>query len=239
MTHPCSMCRQPVDGDVCCCARCHVVGWHFLWAGHPLPPPERLDLGEFWLPAAGYATRYEISTFGRVRSLATRRILSLHGTRYPTVTLGGHRVRVHVVMAATFLGPRPPGYQVLHADDDKRNNWIGNLTYGTPSDNLRDAHRHGVRRRRCPSGRHLVTATNVYRRSDGVRVCLDCVADRERRDPRSWRAWAIDAQSSPDDWDTTQTGRAGAVRAGGGPAPSGRCEVPNGPETGYEGRRVL
>lgn len=199
MTNPCLLCRQPVHGT-CCCDRCHAVGWSFLWAGYP--PPDRLDLAEFWLPAAGHENRYLISTFGRVRSRATGRILSSSGKRYPAVTLGGRRVRVHVVMAETFLGPRPPGHQVLHADDDKQNNWIGNLAYGTPSDNLRDAHRHGVRRRRCPSGRHQVTGTNVYIRSDGLRVCLHCLADAERRDPRAWAGWATGAVEPPqdDDW---------------------------------------
>ncbi len=180
------MCRQPVPDDQCCCARCHAVGWSFLWAGRQ--PPDRLDLTEFWLPAADHETRYEISTFGRVRNLSTGRILKASGKRYPAVTLSGHRVRVHVVMAETFLGPRPPGWVVRHGDDDGQNCWVGNLSWGSASENLRDAHRHGVRRRRCPSGRHRLTGANVYIRSDGVRICLDCLADAERRDPRSWRA---------------------------------------------------
>ena len=69
------------------------------------PAARSLDLYEFWLAAPGLETRYEVSTFGRVRNLSTGYILAASG-RYPSVTLAGRTIRVHVLMAEVFLGRR-------------------------------------------------------------------------------------------------------------------------------------
>ena len=189
----CSLCRQPTEGQ-CCCDRCHQVRIAFYRAGHP--PPGRLDLYEFWLAAPGLETRYEVSTFGRVRNLSTGYILAASG-RYPSVTLAGRTIRVHVLMAEVFLGPRPAGQLVLHQNGDRQDTWLGNLRYGTAGENAADTRRHGTRRRRCDHG-HRLTPDNTLVRADGVRLCRQCLADRERRDPRSWRAWATGAVEPPD-----------------------------------------
>jgi hypothetical protein len=45
---------------------------------------------------------------------------------------------VHRLVLELFVGPCPPGMQALHRDDDKYNNRLSNLYWGTPADNVRD-----------------------------------------------------------------------------------------------------
>lgn len=52
---------------------------------------------------------------------------------------------VHSLVAETFIGPRPVGYQIRHKDGVKTNNTIGNLVYGTPSENEADKAAHGTK----------------------------------------------------------------------------------------------
>ncbi len=49
---------------------------------------------------------------------------------------------VHRLVAATFNGPRPPGYEIRHLNGDKLDNRALNLAYGTAQENAadRDAH---------------------------------------------------------------------------------------------------
>lgn len=169
----CGMCRQPVPEGVCCCDRCHAAGWSILFrSGVEVDNFDR----EVWLPAWGFEDHYEVSTHGRVRNRRTGRILAASG-RYPSVSLAGRTVAIHQLMGETFLGGAWPGQVVLHDDDDKSNNWIANLRYGSHGNNLRDAHRHGARKRLCPRG-HRMAGGNVFIRGDGARVCLACVRDR-------------------------------------------------------------
>lgn len=51
---------------------------------------------------------------------------------------------VHRLIALTFLGPCPEGLQVCHNNGDQTDNRIENLRYDTPSENIRDALRHGT-----------------------------------------------------------------------------------------------
>ena len=47
------------------------------------------------------------------------------------------RVKVHVLMMATFVGPRPEGLVINHIDGDKLNNRLDNLEYCTQLANER------------------------------------------------------------------------------------------------------
>ncbi|MET3527254.1 NUMOD4 domain-containing protein [Phenylobacterium koreense] len=109
---------------------------------------------EQWRPVVGQEGKYEVSDLGRVRSLdrviirsdgrsyrATGRLLKLQtrDARYFSVTIGGRSIRVHELVAAAFLGPRPAGKQVLHSDDDGHHNYLDNLRYGAASENRSDA----------------------------------------------------------------------------------------------------
>lgn len=127
-------------------------------------------MSEQWRAIPGYEGRYEVSDQGRVRSwlpyhhTPTPRILkpALTGDRanYLSVNLtgGGRRwkPKVHYLVLAAFVGPRPHGYQVRHLDGDPANNTVANLAWGTASENRWDTIRHGrhheLLKTHCPAG---------------------------------------------------------------------------------------
>jgi hypothetical protein len=107
---------------------------------------------EEWRPAVGYDGRYEVSNLGRIRStrgLFGSRTLngSTKGNRYWRVTLtkdGRQRTpAIHTLVLTAFAGPRPPGMQGCHDDDNPANNRLTNLYWGTSSQNNRDKVRNG------------------------------------------------------------------------------------------------
>ena len=57
---------------------------------------------------------------------------------------GAKREKLHALVAEAFLGPRPAGAIVRHLSDEKRNNAVTNLAYGTRGDNAHDAIRNGL-----------------------------------------------------------------------------------------------
>lgn len=117
-----------------------------------IPAPER------WLPVVGYEGLYEVSDYGRVRNARTRHILTsvrtLKGAgRYErdharVHLFNGHGEKkvkkVHLLVLEAFVGPRPEGMLGLHWDDDKDNNKLDNLRWGTQAENIEDARRNMV-----------------------------------------------------------------------------------------------
>jgi hypothetical protein len=119
---------------------------------------------EVWLPVVGYEGLYEVSDWGRVKSLArtcpkssggtTRkvpeRILALHMNPhgYWQVHLSQEgrprNFRVHVLVAAAFLGPKPEGLVICHGPGGKQDNRPGNLSYKTQAENMADKYRDGT-----------------------------------------------------------------------------------------------
>lgn len=111
---------------------------------------------EEWRPVPGLPD-YEVSDQGRVRSWKVYngqpgpRVLHVKpggNQNYPRVHIRRDgrttRATVHVLMAAAFLGPRPPGLVVRHLDGNNQNNVIANLTYGTWAENNLDTVLHGT-----------------------------------------------------------------------------------------------
>lgn len=145
---------------------------------------------ERWLPVPGYEGLYEISDQGRVRSFhASRsgRMLkpSPASAGYLAVSLVKGRSKrtrtIHSLVASAFLGPRPSGQEVRHLDGNPANSTLGNLKYGTKSENRKDSVKHGThkntRKTRCPAG-HLYTPENIYRRpGSNERQCRICMTD--------------------------------------------------------------
>lgn len=117
---------------------------------------------EDWKPVVGFEGRYEVSNFGRVRSVnriaishrkegsVERRLIGQllrPGAQKPghlTVAIGrGNSRLVHALVLEAFVGPRPNDMEGLHRDDNPTNNRLDNLRWGTRSDNLFDAVRNG------------------------------------------------------------------------------------------------
>lgn len=159
-----------------------------------------------WRPVVGFEDRYRISDDGQVVAVAApgrgRRGYDrpLRGSPsregYQRVTLFPGRVlrAVHHLVLEAFVGPRPPGALGLHADDDRSNNHVANLRWGTPSDNaldqVRNGRHHVAARTHCKHG-HPFSGENLAVTPDGRRVCRAChrrvEAARRRQRARSER----------------------------------------------------
>lgn len=65
--------------------------------------------------------------------------------------------KVHVLVAAAFIGPRPLGLDVNHLDGDKSNNAARNLEYCSRSRNMRHSYEIGIRQspRRPPKPKQM------------------------------------------------------------------------------------
>lgn len=111
----------------------------------------KAQLVEFWMPVKG-RDDYLISDKGRVKSLnynRTGEVRILVGkhyakSRYTIVTIGGKTRLNHVLVAESFIGPKPAGMQVNHKDGNRHNNSWSNLEYVTASENKLHAHRLGL-----------------------------------------------------------------------------------------------
>ncbi|WP_442777660.1 NUMOD4 motif-containing HNH endonuclease [Acinetobacter baumannii] len=119
---------------------------------------------EIWKGIPEWENLYQVSNQGRVRSfdkqcparfgkpiLRKGRILkpTAKGGRYLAVTLADGPKRkqylIHDLVLLTFIGPKPKGMYVCHGDDNRINNRLENLRYGTPKENVQDALRNGVK----------------------------------------------------------------------------------------------
>ena len=58
--------------------------------------------------------------------------------------VGGQMIRIHTLMAETFVGPRPLGQGVRHLDGNPVNNSPENLAWGTQAENMQDKIMHGT-----------------------------------------------------------------------------------------------
>lgn len=157
---------------------------------------------EIWKPIVGWEELYEVSDHGRVRSLdrttptkngrtailrgrVLRATANSNGYKIAILQSGPRRSakRVHRLVLEAFVGPCPDGMQVCHSDGNRVNNSLGNLRYGTTSENRLDSVKHGTHphasKTHCPRGHSLVPPNLVaalWRKK--YRSCLAC--DRAR-----------------------------------------------------------
>ena len=151
---------------------------------------------EVWLPVVGYEGAYQVSNWGRVRSLpgfargARIRKATPAGKGHLRVELSLYNqprsIYVHRMVLEAFVGPCPDGMEGCHNDGDPTNNHLDNLRWDTRSENVRDAIRHGTysngrgTRTHCMRG-HEFTPRNTYRKPGrNTRECRICRAARAK-----------------------------------------------------------
>jgi hypothetical protein len=109
---------------------------------------------EVWIKVDSWP--YEVSSFGRVRSLNRHhngkygRLLNpgVNKFGYCQMVMGSNGkakyTTVHALVAAAFIGPRPDGMDINHIDGCKSNNAAANLEYVTRKQNCRHAFAIGL-----------------------------------------------------------------------------------------------
>ena len=167
---------------------------------------------EQWRPVVGYEGMYEVSDLGRVRSVErvvprgdgtyriAERILKqgVTGRNLDRLVVNLYSDKpvkhyVHHLVLEAFVGPRPPGMESCHWDDDPSNNRLENLRWDTMSanrhDRVRNGRDHNVNKTYCSNG-HEFTLENTKLRPDGGRWCRACGRKATREYMRRQRAAA-------------------------------------------------
>lgn len=113
---------------------------------------------EVWKDIPGFEG-YEASDAGRIRSVdrwnhfgqyrrwLRGRILRSRVPRksgYETIVFSHTTALVHQLVMLAFVGPPPEGMEVCHNDNDRLNNCLANLRYGTRQSNNLQKGEHGT-----------------------------------------------------------------------------------------------
>lgn len=115
-----------------------------------------MDIKEKWKKIKKYPS-YAISNFGKIKrikrgqSTFVGKILKIRidTNGYPYIRLykdgKGKNVKIHKLIAETFIGSCPKGKEVNHIDGNKKNSHVDNLEYVTRSENIKHAFKLGLR----------------------------------------------------------------------------------------------
>jgi hypothetical protein len=97
-------------------------------------------------------TIYSISNFGQVINNRTNKLLKIGINRngYPSIFLytnnGRKMLRVHSMVAHSFIGPIKDGQMVNHINGIKTDNRVENLEYCTHGENMKHAYNIGLKK---------------------------------------------------------------------------------------------
>lgn len=153
-------------------------------------------MAEIWVPVRDWEGYYEASSLGRIRSIDRviedprrpkgyfRKGKVLNQNKhlkngYEAVNLRNPASQqyVHRLICSSFHGTPPEGKTfVRHLNGDRQDNRIGNLAWGSRSENAQDAIQHGTnanaRKTHCKNG-HEFTEENTAVTDQGRR-CKEC-----------------------------------------------------------------
>ncbi|CAN7226522.1 NUMOD4 motif-containing HNH endonuclease [Caballeronia sp. LjRoot31] len=107
---------------------------------------------EIWRAVPGYEGLYKVSSEGRVKRCDKYpgHVLKFghnkQGRRQVTLCRDGVAIKyqVHRLVLEAFVGSCPPGLECRHGDGDHLNNRLGNLCWGTHTQNMQDKIAHGT-----------------------------------------------------------------------------------------------
>jgi len=103
-----------------------------------------------WRGVPGFERHYMVGDNGQIRNRSTGKLLygeiDRDGYRRVNLSREGktYKRRVHRLVCEAFHGPAGAGLETRHGDGQRLNNAASNLSWGTKSDNMRDAVVHGT-----------------------------------------------------------------------------------------------
>lgn len=156
------------------------------------------QMTEIWKDIKGYIGFYQVSNYGKVRSL-TRKIIHKNGkiriyngtliiphtVHYPRVHLRRNGesigIMVHHLVCGAFIGLRPINKEVNHIDGVKTNNKLINLEYLTRSENARHAYKIGLQKPSHKSKYSDIKCLQCSKLFRPVRKTNACCSNLERK----------------------------------------------------------
>lgn len=143
---------------------------------------------EIWKPIKGYKGLYEVSNFGRVKSLSKNRPGQSHEEMMKKLIRGSNgyfhvslyknsqpkTFSIHRLVIETFCGVSD--LHVNHKDGNKENNYLANLEYCTHQENIKHAVMTGLRDGR---GEKNVKAKLTRRQIREIRINKDGLTKKE------------------------------------------------------------
>jgi hypothetical protein len=123
---------------------------------------------EEWREVLGFEGLYQVSNFGRIRSIKTGKIKeqTIHDNdNRPYLGLWKNNkqkiCRPHKLVMEAFVGIRPQGMECCHNDGNPQNNHLSNLRWDTAKNNQSDRVRHGTTNRGEQCGTAKLTLEQV------------------------------------------------------------------------------
>jgi hypothetical protein len=161
-----------------------------------------------WRTVPGHP-KYEVSERGEIRSHKgslpryVNPVVNHEGRM--VIDIGRKKVFVHSLVLKAFIGPRPDGMVIRHLDGNPANNRLDNLAYGSQSENLFDAVRHGTNvnagKTHCPKG-HPYSGDNLQigkkKNGNTYRLCRICKIVSNQKSEARRRAAAANAADTAD-----------------------------------------
>lgn len=119
---------------------------------------------KIWKEIPGYNGLYLASNLGEIKSIdrivkcghnslrihkgrILKQFVDRFGYKYVVITINReeHKIRVHRLVAKTFINNPDKKEQVNHKDGNKKNNTINNLEWCTASENMKHAYAIGLK----------------------------------------------------------------------------------------------
>lgn len=149
---------------------------------------------EIWIDIDGYEEVYQVSNFGRIKSLS-RMIFNgkgyylskekiLKGSKnekgYLQVELLGKPMLIHRIVATMFIDNPYNKPQVNHIDGDKTNNHVLNLEWCDNSENQIHAYKLGLSKRSEDAGKKKKKVCQIDLETGKIINIFDSIADAKR-----------------------------------------------------------
>ena len=142
---------------------------------------------EVWKDIEGYESIYQVSNFGRIKSLyytnnktkkkyRRDKILKQQQTKqgYMTIRLSKDGIdktySVHRIVAKTFILNPNNKDEVNHVDGHKENNCVSNLEWVTRKENQLHAYRNGLQRQTPRMREHSIELGKLYGKINGAKT---------------------------------------------------------------------